>query len=374
MRYVGAVLLVLAALFGVGLISGEHANAATSGAPPPVVPPPGGGTLTQEPGGWETDFFLDTAALCGDKFDLVTGAPDMDEPARTVTYGAPAPCSAAAKAHPLTKVTLTFLLLPGGAIPQTASLVVTPTATALATGAAPVEFALTVRRQLTGASSLWFTVWFGIAFVVVLIGLVARFGAAGMEGRRSHWWQLEFWGKPLEAPSKRWTFGGSWARNFTALGTGIGGVLAATGTVAGIVPGVDLGRVGLLFAIAGVVALLAPLVFAALNSRFGSTQRASGRGQIATRRWILVAASSLTAFGAGAEIGLIGWVLGYHLSVAPLWVHWTVLIATFVVAVSFLAEAHSSICSMADYLGTTTTDGGQAAGHLAPATGTPSPP
>ena len=87
MRYVRAISLVLAALFGVGLIiTSGQANAATS-APPPVVPPPGGATLTQGSAGtWTTSVYLDTVALCDDTYNLVTSAPDTNNPATQVTY------------------------------------------------------------------------------------------------------------------------------------------------------------------------------------------------------------------------------------------------------------------------------------------------
>src|SRR5215469_5263652 len=151
MRYVRAISLVLAALFGVGLIiTSGQANAATS-ASPPVVPPPGGATLTQEPAGtWTANVYLDTVALCDDTYNLVTSAPDTNNPATRVTYDGTgtAPCGAAqeAKDGALTMVGMTFPALPGGAIPQAATLAVTPSATALAAGAVPVDFALTVRR------------------------------------------------------------------------------------------------------------------------------------------------------------------------------------------------------------------------------------
>jgi hypothetical protein len=357
MRYMGAISLVLAALFGVGLFTGGHANAATSVAPPPVVAPPGGATLTQQPDGtWATSVYLDSGALCKDSFDLVTGAPDTDQSAKPVTYvttsastgkstsAATAPCGPGQPA--ITEVELTFPAMPNGAIPQTATLAVTPSPTALAAGAAPVEFALTVRRELTGASSLWWTVGFGGGFALVLIGLV------WLSGMKRKWTPLPpprgYWKERLIAPSRQWTFGGSWVANFAALGTALGAVLTATGTISGIVPGVDLGRIGLLFAIAGASVLLAPLVFAAVNGFFESggppVQRTGGK--VTTRRWIMVVASCFTAFGFGAEFGLIGWVLGAHLVAAPKGVHDTVLFFTFVLAGLFIWLASRSIHEM----------------------------
>jgi hypothetical protein len=352
MRYVGAISLVLAALFGVGLIiTSGQANAATSVSSPPVVPPPGGATLTQGSAGtWTASVYLDTVALCDDTFNLVTSAPDTDNPAKPVTYDgtATAPCGAAqqAKDGALTMVGLTFPSMPGGAIPQTATLAVTPSATALAAGAAPVEFPLTVRRQLTGASSLWTPAWFGLGFVLALVALVASIGVKTTDNRRVHGMGPKLLGATLYAPAA-WTFGGSWATNFTALGTVIGGVLAATGAVAGIVPGVDLSRIGLLFAIFGVFAVIAPLVFATLNTRLSGAPPAGGDGDVpVTKAWIMLLASSFTAFGMGASLGLIGWVLTYKLVVAPWLVRLCVGIGIAVVGALFLGNVCASILNM----------------------------
>jgi hypothetical protein len=354
MRYMGAISLVLAALFGVGLIiTSGQANAATSVSSPPVVPPPGGATLSQGSAGtWTASVYLDTVALCDDTFNLVTSSPDTDNPANPVTYDgtATAPCGAAqeAKDGALTMVGLTFPPMPGGAIPQSATLAVTPSRAALAAGAAPVDFAFTVRRQLTGASSLWTPLWIGLGLVLVLVALVAGIGVKTMDNRRVRGLGPRLLGATLYAPAA-WTFGGSWATNFTALGAVIGGVLTATGAVAGIVPGVDLSRIGLLFAIFGVFAVIAPLVFATLNARLSGAASAGGDGDVpATKAWIMLVASSFTAFGMGAALGLIGWVLTYRLVVAPWLVRLCVGIGIAVVGLVFLANVCVSILNMAN--------------------------
>jgi hypothetical protein len=377
-RYLGAMLLALAVLctaglFTVGLITAAPANAAISAPPPPVVPPPGGATLNQQSDGtWTTSAYLDTGSLCDDTFDLVTGAPATDKTDTAVTYTSTtrittkttstAPCGAGQPA--VTEVGLTFPAMPDGAVPQTATLVVTPSATSLAAGATPAEFALTVRRQLAGASSLWIPVWFGVGFVVLLVAFVAIGGAKDDRGARRRGWRSGFWGATLYAPSA-WTFGGAWATNFTALGTVIGGVLTATGAVAGIVPGVDLGRIGLLFAVFGAFAVIAPLLFATLNARFSdATAKAADGGDVAaTKMWIMLAASSFTAFGMGASLGLVGWVLTYRLVVAPPAVRWCIGIGIIAVGLLFLINAGVSIVAMADRSEDGTT-AGTAAGRM----------
>jgi hypothetical protein len=360
MRFVGAVLLALAALFGVGLITGEHANAATSAAPPPVIAPPGGVTLTQQPDGtWATSVFLDTAALCNVSFDLFTGAPDTDKAATQATYfdastiidasTSTAPCGSGPPA--VTEVKLTFPAMPGGAIPQTATLAVTPSAANIAAGADPVEMTLTVRRLLIGASSLWFTFWFGLACVVALILLIEVYRA--WKDKRS---RVDFWGRGLCPPSKKWTFGGSWVTNFTALAAALAGVLTAAGAVSGMVPGVDLGRIVLLFAVVGASALLAPIVFAAVTRHRPAP--AGGIGDVVVPRASMVAASCFTAFGVGAEIGLIGWVLGANLSAVSWEAHDGVRVVTFAVAGLFVFLAFRSIHEMPEQPPDTATVGG----------------
>jgi hypothetical protein len=360
LRYLWAMLLALtvfftAGLFTAGLIAAGPANAAVITAPPPIVSPPGGATLTQAPDGtWTTSAYLDTGALCDDTFDLVTGAPDTDKSDTAPTYAdtstgkstTTAPCGPGQPA--VTEVELTFPAMPDGAIPQTATLVVTPSATSLAAGATPVEFALTVRRQLSGASSLWTPVWFGVGFAALLVVGVAIGGAKDAGGVRRRGWRRGFWGATLYAPSA-WTFGGAWATNFTALGTVIGGVLTATGAVSGIVPGVDLSRIGLLFAVFGALAVIAPLVFATLNAHFNGAVNAGDGGEVpATKMWIMLVASSFTAFGMGASLGLVGWVLTYRLVVAPATVRWCIGIGIIAVAALFLVNAGLSTVAMAD--------------------------
>ena len=382
-RYPGAMLLAFAlvftaGLFTFGLITAGTANAAVTAAPPPVVPPPAGATLTQQSDGtWTTSAYLDTGALCDDTFDLVTSTPDTGKPDKAVTYTSTTgnttkttstpPCGAGQPA--VTEVGLTFPALPDGDIPQTATLVVTPSTASLAAGATPAEFALTVRRQLAGASSLWVPVWFGAGFVVLLVAFVAIGGAKDAGGARHRGWRRGFWGATLYAPSA-WTFGGAWATNFTALGTVIGGVLTATGAVAGIVPGVDLGRIGLLFAVFGAFAVIAPLLFATLNSRLSDAAPAGGRGAArvggrgaakvaaradtdggdvaAAKMWIMLVASSFTAFGMGATLGLVGWVLTYRLVDAPPTVRGLIAAGIILVGLLFLINAGVSIVAMAD--------------------------
>ena len=137
-------------------------------------------------------------------------------------------------------------------------------------------------------------------------------------------WGLEFWRTPLFAGAA-WSFGDSWATSVTPLTALAGGVLAASGAVAGLVPGVDLTRFGLLMALAGGLTTLAPLLFGAVNSLFPAkdTGEPAPTGEVvAARLWVMLLASCLTVFAIGAEIGFVGLVLGFDLIVASPAVRW----------------------------------------------------
>lgn len=361
LRYLLALTLALFALLGTGLIAGGQASAATAAtATVPIVPAVGTATLTQVSGDtWTTTVALDTAALCGaaNTFDLVTTA---DIPATTVSYdGASAPDCAAlggqsseGPPHAVTAVTLAFTSPALSAVPQSATLAVTPPAAALAAGDPPVDITLTVSREVSAAEYVWKPVGCGLALALLLVLAAGITGTRDAAGRRSRAWRASFWRAPLYAPSA-WTFSGSWATNFSALGALAGTVLTASGTVAGLVPGVDLGRLGLLFAIAGIFAVIAPQVFMVLNTRFSNATPppvpaafAASGDVAATEMWVMLTASCLTAFGIGAETGLVGWVLCSDLAAGPVWARTCVAIVTFAIALLFLADALLSIVAM----------------------------
>jgi len=270
MRYLAAITLGLAVLFGVGLATEGQAHAAVAAAPVPVVPPTGPATLTQNAAGiWTTDLYLDTAALCGDTFDLVTGAPATGTPATTVTYdgSTTAPCGASQNGA-VTKVEATFPALPNGAVPENATLVVTPSAADLSAGADPVEVALTVRRDVSAMQYLWIPLGCGVGLALLLIVLTMLIGVPRPDGTTAHAHPTGFWRMPLYAASA-WTFSDSWVTNITAVGTLIGTVLTASSSVASLLPGVDAPRFSLLLVLAGGFAVIAPVIFGLLNYRFG---------------------------------------------------------------------------------------------------------
>ena len=159
---------------------------------------------------------------------------------------------------------------------------------------------------------------------------------------------LRFWRTPLFAGSA-WSFGDSWATSVTPLTALAGGVLAASGAVAGLVPGVDLTRFGLLMALVGALTTLAPLLFGAVNSLFPAREAGAPgpAGEVvAARLWVMLLASCLTVFAIGAEIGFVGLVLGFELLVVSPDIRWIGPALAGLAAVLFLAYGAHSILTL----------------------------
>jgi hypothetical protein len=446
----GAVLAACAAVAGIVLggivLGGGQARAATVAVPAAPLVGSASATLTQvNAGEWSTTVYLDTAALCagknpaGNKFSLVTGKPTSVTGAAAPAYpDGPLACGAVA-ANPVTEVKLTFA--PAlSAVPQTATLTVTPPQALLLAGDTPVQIPLTVRRSVSPWQYVVIPAICGGAFAVLLVLVLIAFGmpgkgadraaapvaaapvkdktpppgpgasspppgradysvrlllflmhrrhellvtempaaggqagavaeraaakarpaaedqaaavvqpaaVAGRKAKRVHW-GLEFWRTPLFAGAA-WSFGDSWATSVTPLTALAGGVLTASGAVAGLVPGVDLTRFGLLMALVGGLTTLAPLLFGALNSLFPE-RRAGGpapQGEvIAASLWVMLLASCLTVFAIGAEIGFVGLVLGFNLIVASPSIRWIGPALTALAALLFLAYGAHSILTL----------------------------
>jgi len=453
----GAVLAACAAVAGIVLggivLGGGQARAATVTVPAAPLAGSASATLTQvNAGEWSTTVYLDTAALCagknpaGNKFSLVTGKPSSVTGAAAPAYpDGPLACGAVA-ANPVTEVKLTFA--PAlSAVPQTATLTVTPPQALLLAGDTPVQIPLTVRRSVSPWQYVVIPAICGGAFAVLLVLVLIAFGMPGKDAdraavpvkvetpppgpgasspppgradysvrlllflmhrrhellvtempaaggqvgavagraankarpgaedqpaagaraaaedqpavvvqpaamadrkaKRVHW-GLEFWRTPLFAGAA-WSFGDSWATSVTPLTALAGGVLTASGAVAGLVPGVDLTRFGLLMALVGGLTTLAPLLFGALNSLFPE-RRAGGpapQGEvIAASLWVMLLASCLTVFAIGAEIGFVGLVLGFKLIVASPSIRWIGPALTSLAALLFLAYGAHSILTL----------------------------
>jgi hypothetical protein len=467
----GVVLAACAAVAGIVLVfggtvfGGGQALAATLTVPAAPLAGSASATLTQvNAGEWTTTVYLDTAALCagsspaGNTFSLVTGKPNTVTGAAAPAYpDGPLACGAAA-ADPVTQVKLTFT--PSlSAVPQTATLTVTPPQALLLAGDPPVQIPLTVRRSVSPWQYVWIPAVCGGALAVLLVLVVIAIGtpgkdagqavpsrpgsappgqhaqvpgqsdfsvrlllflmhrrhellvtempgaagAAGVAGaaglateraagkrvatgrvatgrvatgrvatghvvgeravgearprvearagrkvKRVHL-GLEFWRTPLFAGAA-WSFGDSWATSVTPLTALAGGVLTASGAVAGLVPGVDLTRFGLLMALVGGLTTIAPLLFGALNSLFPERQAGelAPTGEvIAASLWVMLLASCLTVFAIGAEIGFVGLVLGFNLIVVSPSVRWIGPAVTGLAAILFLAYGAHSILTLA---------------------------
>jgi hypothetical protein len=70
-------------------------------------------------------------------------------------------------------------------------------------------------------------------------------------------------------PAQTWSFSGSWASNLTALGAILGTVLAATGFLTDVVPGISTGMFVAISLLFGFLVLVAPVIFVAMHDRSG---------------------------------------------------------------------------------------------------------
>jgi hypothetical protein len=300
---------------------------------------------------WQATIYLDTAALCagnkpaGNKFSLVTTVPASVTGAAAPAYPDGLACGAAA-AHPVTEVKLSFT--PAlSAVPQSATLVVTPPQALLAAGDAPAQVPLTVRRIVSPWQYVGIPALCGGGLALLLVALLLVIGVPAGKQRRVHW-GTEFLRTPLFA-GKAWSFGDSWATSVTPLTALAGAVLTASGAVAGLVPGVDLSKFALLMALVAGLTTLAPLLFGALNSLFPA-KRAAGpvpAGEVvAASLWVMLLASCLTVIAVGAETGFVGWVLGYDLLVASPSIRWIPPAVAGLTAVLFLGYGAHSILTL----------------------------
>jgi hypothetical protein len=356
--------LLLALLLGSG-----QALADTPAIPGAPLAGSASATLSQvNAGEWTTTVYLDTTALCagknpaGNKFTLVTGKPNSVTGAAAPRYpDGPLACGTAA-ASPVTAVVLTFA--PSlSAVPQTATLTVTPPQALLLAGDPPVQVPLTVRRTVSPWQYVGIPAICGGALAVLLVLVLMLTGMpgegkapasergqadSGQQANRVRW-GLAFWQTPLFA-GEAWSFGDSWATSVTPLTALAGGVLAASGAVAGLVPGVDLTRFGLLMALVGGLTTLAPLLFGAVNSLFPAKAvggPAPAGEVIAARLWVMLLASCLTVFAIGVEIGFVGIVLAFDLIVASPSVRWIGLVVTGLAGLLFLVYGAHSILTLA---------------------------
>jgi hypothetical protein len=380
-RVVKSIKLCLAVMCGavfVGgvIVAGLSATAGQARAdvpptlPPPLTAPTSGLKLTQVSAGtWRTTIYLNTAALClgANQFSLVTAVPYSSTLDDHPGYPDGLRCPATG-ADPLTEVVLTFTPSPAQftSVPQMATLTVTPPVSAMALGAAPLEVPLTVRRTINVNQYVWIPVGCGVCLAALLVSLVVLIGVPdpAKPGQRLRGSQREFWQLTLRA-SATWTFGDSWATNSAGLTALVAAVLSASGTIGGLIPGVDLGRFGLVMALAVGVVGIAPLFFGVLNSLFVNQAGESGsptsqpkadaaaasdpakQEVVVSKMWAMLLASFFTVAGIGAELAIVGWVLGNNLMVAPALARGASLIVALILAALFVGYAILSVIALA---------------------------
>jgi hypothetical protein len=174
---------VTGALIVAGLaVGGGQARAATPTAQAaPLVGSASAALAQVNAGEWATTVYLDTAALrtgtnpAGITFTLVTGKPNTVIAAAAPAYpDGPLACGAAA-VNPVTQVKLTFT--PSlSAVPQTATLTVTPPQALLTEGDPPVQVPLTVRRTVSPWQYVIIPAICGGALAVLLLLVLMAIG------------------------------------------------------------------------------------------------------------------------------------------------------------------------------------------------------
>jgi hypothetical protein len=130
--------------------------------------------------------------------------------------------------------------------------------------APPVSVAFQIKETVPGSVLFRVVLWSGI--LAALTCIVAHFAIS---------WGLRPPGtKPptLKSeidPVQTWTFSGSWASNITALGAVLGTVLAATGFLTDVIPGISTGMFVAMSLLFGFLVLIAPVIFTAMYDRAG---------------------------------------------------------------------------------------------------------
>jgi hypothetical protein len=118
-------------------------------------------------------------------------------------------------------------------------------------------------------------------------------------------WPLkhEFWSglsKAVQAP-RSWSFGGGWVTAISALGATAGTVLAATGFLADVLPGIDVQRFFSPSIVFGGAILAAPVVYTV----FGAKGPTNGQENAKGTRGGLYLACMLTLFGVSGQLAIL---------------------------------------------------------------------
>ena len=329
-----------------GALAAPSALAVANGAPATVQAPPLTGpasaTLTQvNAAQWRTTVYLDTAALCagnkpaGNKFTLVTTVPSSVTAAAAPAYPGGLACAAAA-AHPVTEVTLSFT--PAlSAVPQSAALVVTPPQALLAAGDAPAQVMLTVRRIVSPWQYVGIPALCGGGLALLLVALLLVIGVpaigrapaaaalgrgvaadaavrrAGLVIRR----QLGDERHPADRAGRR---GAHRLRSRRRAGARRRPRPVRPADGAGRRP--HHARAAAVQRAQLAVPRQAPARAAPGPGPGPASVPAPADEVVAASLWVMLLASCITVIAVGAETGLVGWVLGYDLLVASPPIRW----------------------------------------------------
>ena len=142
-------------------------------------------------------------------------------------------------------------------------------------------------------AQLWVPIWISIAGFV----LAAAVGLIAAHGR---------WGKEVHVASS-WSFKDSWITNVSTLGTVLTTVLAATGFLDAVIPGMATGElVGLSLFFAALV-LVAPIMYSA-TSKWTWEQEPHGNKMLVVRGrcWGVAVAAASTVSGVVGQLATIG--------------------------------------------------------------------
>jgi MFS family permease len=178
--------------------------------------------------------------------------------------------------------------------------------------AKPATLTVSLARRVDGWAYTW-TVVFAIAFAVLVILLRAVDWAV----RERRWASL--FKEPLWPPAKTqiwayarqpvyteqtWSFSGSWATTVTALGAVLATVLAASGFLEDVVPGVDVTRFIALNIVFGGAVIIAPVFYLATSRArlCDDNTRLSVNGTLGG----LSGAVLLTVIGVYGQLGTLG--------------------------------------------------------------------
>jgi len=178
-----------------------------------------------------------------------------------------------------------------------------------AANAPPVSVPFQIKEVVPGGVLFRVLLWSGI--LALFTCLVAHF--AIYWGLRPPEIKRPNLGSEID-PVQTWTFSGSWASNITALGAILGTVLAATGFLTDVIPGISTGMFVAMSLLFGFLVLVAPVIFTAMYNRAGKPSYVGLLTAATFTLWAaigeLASAAQLTArAGLSSSLQLVPWIV-----------------------------------------------------------------